>query len=87
MVGLPVFANPQNRRGLICQTKNRVPEYFIARHFGTLFVEETAMGLFRIPGRIYDSIYGGYGWFGVAFAALGLVLLIIAVMVWFDRRK
>jgi hypothetical protein len=45
------------------------------------------MGILRIPGQIYDHIYGSYGWFGVAFAALGVVLLIIAVLTWFDRRK
>ena len=45
------------------------------------------MGIFRLPGEAYDYVYGGYGWFGVAFAALGLVLAVISVMVWFDRRR
>jgi hypothetical protein len=45
------------------------------------------MGIFRLPGRLYDQLYTGYGWFGVAFAALGIVVLIIAIMVWFDRRR
>jgi len=45
------------------------------------------MGILRLPGRIYDHVYAGYGWFGVAFGALGLIVFVIAVMIWFDRRR
>jgi hypothetical protein len=45
------------------------------------------MGIFRLPGRLYDHVYGSYGWWGVAFGGVGLVVLIIAVCVWFDRRR
>ncbi len=45
------------------------------------------MGILRLPGRAYDYVYGGYGWFGVAFAGVALVLLIVGIMIWFDRRK
>lgn len=45
------------------------------------------MGILRLPGRIYDSVYGNYGWFGLAFAGVGVVVLIVAIMIWFDRRK
>ena len=45
------------------------------------------MGIFRMPGRAYDYVYHSYGWWGIAFAALGLVLGIVAIMVWFDRRR
>ncbi len=45
------------------------------------------MGIFRLPGQAYDHIYATYGWFGVAFAGLGVVLAVIGIMVWFDRRR
>lgn len=45
------------------------------------------MGIFRIPGQMYDYVYNGFGWFGVAFAGLGVVLGVVFVMIWFDRRK
>jgi hypothetical protein len=45
------------------------------------------MGILRIPGRMYDYVYNGFGWFGVAFAALMVVLVIVAIMIWFDRRR
>lgn len=45
------------------------------------------MGIFKLPGRAYDYINVNYGWWGVAFAALGVVLLIVSTMVYFDRRR
>jgi len=36
---------------------------------------------------MYDQIYGSYGWFGIAFAALGVVVGVVAITVWFDRRR
>jgi len=45
------------------------------------------MGILRIPGRMYDQVYGSYGWFGVAFGGLALIVLVIGIMVWFDRRR
>jgi hypothetical protein len=48
---------------------------------------EPIMGILRVPGRIYDYLYNGFGWFGLAVAALLLVLAIVSIMVWFDRRR
>jgi len=45
------------------------------------------MGIIHLFGRVYDSVYSSYGWFGVAFAGVGVVLAIVAIMIWFDRRK
>ena len=45
------------------------------------------MGIFRIPGQIYDSVYNSFGWFGVAVGALLLILGVISIFVWFDRRR
>jgi len=45
------------------------------------------MGILRIPGQLYDSLYSSYGWFGVAFAALFCVLVIVGIMTWIDRRR
>lgn len=43
--------------------------------------------IFRVPVRAYDYVYGNYGWFGVLFAGLGIVLFIVAIMIWLDRRR
>ena len=45
------------------------------------------MGIFRMPGELYDHVYSTYGWFGIAFGGVGLVLVIIGIMIWFDRRR
>jgi hypothetical protein len=45
------------------------------------------MGIFRLPGQAYDWVYRSWGWWGVAFSALGLCLLLVSIMIWFDRRR
>lgn len=45
------------------------------------------MNFLKLPGRAYDHVYINYGWWGVAFAGVGLVFFIVAVMVYFDRRR
>ena len=45
------------------------------------------MGIFRLPGQAYDYVYHSYGWWGIAFGALGVMLCIISGTVWFDRRR
>ena len=45
------------------------------------------MGILHLPGQIHAYLYGHYGWFGVAFAGVGVVVLIVGVMIWFDRRR
>ncbi len=39
------------------------------------------------PERAYEHIYGSYGWFGVLFAALGIIFVGILIWLWFERRK
>ena len=45
------------------------------------------MGIFRLPGQMYQHVYGEYGWFGVAFCVLSMLVLAVGVMTWFDRRR
>ena len=45
------------------------------------------MGILHIFSRTYDYVHSSYGWFGVAFSGVGIVLAIVGVMIWFDRRK
>ena len=52
-----------------------------------IFFDEFVMGILRLPSRAYDYVYGCYGWFGVAFAGVALVVLVVCIMIWFDRRK
>ena len=43
--------------------------------------------IFRIPTRAYEYVYYTYGWFGVLFAGLAVVLAIVTVCIWWDRRR
>ena len=43
------------------------------------------MGILRLPVQVYDQLHASYGWFGVAFTGVGLVVAIVSVMIWFDR--
>ena len=43
--------------------------------------------ILRLPVRAYDYLYDGYGWFGLAAAGVGAVVLFVAILVWFDRRR
>jgi hypothetical protein len=45
------------------------------------------MGIFRLPGQAYDYVHHNFGWWGVAFAVLGVVLCFIGTLVWLDRRR
>jgi hypothetical protein len=56
-------------------------------HLANIIGIELLMGIFRVPGQVYDFVYDGYGWFGLAFAALLLILTVVGIMVWFDRRR
>ena len=39
------------------------------------------------PGQAYDYIYGNFGLTGLIVAGVGIVVAIVSMMVWFDRRK
>ncbi|HKB03199.1 MAG TPA: hypothetical protein VKD90_13315 [Gemmataceae bacterium] len=39
------------------------------------------------PGKMYDYIYGQYGTVGLIVAGVVIVIAIISVMIWLDRRK
>lgn len=39
------------------------------------------------PGQAYDYIYGNYGTVGVIIAGVVIVVFVVGVLVWFDRRK
>ena len=39
------------------------------------------------PGYAYDYIYGNYGTVGMIVTGVGIVVAIVGVFIWFDRRK
>lgn len=39
------------------------------------------------PGYVYDYIYGNYGTIGLIVAGVGIVVGIVGVFIWWDRRK
>ena len=39
------------------------------------------------PGFAYDYIHGNYGTVGLIVAGVGIVVAIVGVFIWFDRRK
>lgn len=39
------------------------------------------------PGEAYDYVYGNYGTLGLIVVGLAVVVAIVAVFVWLDRRK
>jgi hypothetical protein len=39
------------------------------------------------PGTAYNHLYTSYGWWGVAFAGMGIILVGIVVWLWLERRK
>ncbi len=39
------------------------------------------------PGQAYDYVYGHYGLTGLIVAGVGLVVAVVSIMVWFDRRR
>jgi hypothetical protein len=39
------------------------------------------------PEQAYNYVYGSYGTVGLIVAGVGIVVAIVSVMVWFDRRK
>ena len=43
--------------------------------------------LTSLPGQAYDFVYGSYGSVGLIVAGVALVVAIVSVLVWFDRRK
>lgn len=45
------------------------------------------MKIVQVPGRIYDYLDGHYGWWGLFFAGLVLVFLVVAVCIIWDRRR
>jgi hypothetical protein len=45
------------------------------------------MGILRLPGQVYDHLHASFGWFGVAFAGVAVVVGIVGILIWFDRRR
>jgi hypothetical protein len=39
------------------------------------------------PGQIYDYIYGNYGTVGLIVSGVMIVVAIVSICIWFDRRK
>jgi hypothetical protein len=39
------------------------------------------------PGQAYDYVYGHYGLTGLIVAGVGIVVGVVSVMIWMDRRK
>jgi hypothetical protein len=40
-----------------------------------------------IPSQAYDYIHGNFGLTGLIFAGVMIVVAIVAVMIWYDRRR
>ena len=43
--------------------------------------------LAALPERIYDYVYGNYGTVGLIAIGLVIVVCIVGIFVWLDRRK
>jgi hypothetical protein len=43
--------------------------------------------IISFPGRAYDYIDGQYGTVGLIVAGVMIVVAIVSVFIWFDRRK
>jgi hypothetical protein len=43
--------------------------------------------LTKYPGQAYDYIYGHYGTVGLIVAGVMIVVGVISIFVWLDRRK
>jgi hypothetical protein len=43
--------------------------------------------LVAMPGKAYDYVYGQYGTVGLIVTGVVIVVAIVSVMVWLDRRK
>jgi len=43
--------------------------------------------LFSLPGRAYDYVYSTHGYIGLLVAGLAVVVGIVFVFIFFDRRK
>ena len=39
------------------------------------------------PGQAYDYIYTNFGLTGLIIAGVAIVVAVVSMMVWFDRRK
>jgi hypothetical protein len=64
----------------------------VATTSGLLFASkalhfEIPMGILRLFGSVYDQVYNSLGWFGIGFSSLGVVLLFVGIMIWYDRRR
>jgi hypothetical protein len=40
-----------------------------------------------MPGKAYDYIYGQFGTVGLIVTGVAIVIAIVSVLIWFDRRK
>jgi hypothetical protein len=47
----------------------------------------TMSELTSYPAQAYDYVYGNFGLTGLIVAGVGIVVAIVSMMVWFDRRK
>jgi hypothetical protein len=43
--------------------------------------------IFRYPAKAYEYVNGHYGFVGVLVAALLLIMFLLSVYFWFDRRR
>jgi hypothetical protein len=41
----------------------------------------------QMPGQAYDYIYNNYGTPGLIVAGVAIVLAVVGVFIWLDRRK
>jgi hypothetical protein len=71
---------------IICTTHFLVPELNTPPQ-GISERERVMDSILSLPGQGYDYIHGHFGTTGVIFAGVMLVVAIVAVMIWYDRRK
>lgn len=69
-----------------CPFSIRVPNLFqVSRE--DLFCERAMDQILSMPGQAYDYVYGQHGTVGLIVVGVMIVVAVVSVLIWFDRRK